>query len=238
MDTVALIVRLLIAATFCLAGIAKLADLEQARKGIRDFGVPDWAANPLNILLPLAELTAAVLLIPLSTVLWGALAAITLLLVFGAAISFNLALGRKPDCNCFGQLHSQPIGWATLARNGVFVSCAGFVLWDIRSGAPMSVVAWTATLTVSETTAILLGIAAFVVIAAEGWLTFHLLRQNGRLLLRMDALESNAGASSGLPIGSPAPAFELPALSSSSILSLETLQAERRPVVLIFSDPE
>ena len=111
MENVALIVRLLIALIFSVAGIAKFVDLQETRKGIREFGVPDWAASPLKILLPLAELAVAVLLIPISTVLWGSMGSITLLLVFVIGISVNLAQGRKPNCTCFGQLHTEPVGW-------------------------------------------------------------------------------------------------------------------------------
>jgi peroxiredoxin/uncharacterized membrane protein YphA (DoxX/SURF4 family) len=248
METIALIVRLLIAATFFVAGISKLADLRGTRKGIRDFGVPNWAASSLGIVLPLAEITVAGLLIPLSTMLWGSVGTIVLLLTFITGISINLAQGRKPNCNCFGQLHSEPVGWPTLIRNCILTGGAWFVFWRGRNGAPLSVVGWTTGLSNAEAVGILLGIAALVLIAAQGWLTFHLMRQNGRLLLRMDALETQAGgrglaslpvsASSGLPIGSPAPAFELPALVGGSTLTLDALRAERRPIVLIFSDPD
>lgn len=248
MGIISLIVRLLIAATFSVAGITKLADYQGTRRGIGDFGVPIWAAGPLSVFVPLAELSVAALLIPVSTVLWGSLGAIALLLVFIAGISINLALGRNPECNCFGQLHSKPIGWQTLVRNCILVVCAVLVLWVGRGGSTMSVLRWITGLLHAEAVGVLLATIALVVVAAEGWLTFHLLRQNGRLLLRMDALETLVGsggtaslsakAPSGLPIGNLAPAFELPSLFDGSILTLDTLRSERRPIVLIFSDPD
>jgi hypothetical protein len=36
---------------------------------------------------------------------------LALLVLFIVAIAVTLARGRKPDCHCFGQLHSKPIGW-------------------------------------------------------------------------------------------------------------------------------
>lgn len=250
MGTLGLIVRILLAATFSVAGISKLIDLQGTRKAIRDFGVPGWAASPLGIVLPLVELVVAALLIPLFTLLWGSLGAIALLLIFIVGVSVNLAQGRKPNCNCFGQLHSEPIGWPTLVRNCIFAGGAGFVFWQARNGSALSVTGWAAGLSNSETVGMLLGTAALVILIAEGWLSFHLFRQNGRLLLRMDALEAqlaNAGIApgpartpAGLPIGSPAPAFELPLLSRphKKSLTLDTLLAEGRRVVLIFSDPD
>jgi peroxiredoxin len=247
---ISLIVRLLIATIFVVAGIAKLADLQGTRKGIREFGVPDWAASPLGILLPVAELAITALLIPVSTVLWGSLSSIALLLVFITVIGVNLAQGRKPSCNCFGQVHSEPVGGSTLVRNCVLLAGAAFVFWQGSNGVSVSVIGWMTGLSNPEIVGILLGASALILIAALGWLTFHLLRQNGRLLLRMDQLEvqhvsggtashaTNVVAPSGLSIGTAAPAFELPLLSDGSTVSLDLLRAERRSIVLIFSDPE
>jgi uncharacterized membrane protein YphA (DoxX/SURF4 family) len=126
MKIASLIARLLIAATFSVAGISKLLDLKGTRKGIQDFGVPSLAAGQLAIFLPLLELAVAGLLVPLSTVLRGSLGSVALLLVFIAAILVNLAQGRKPTCNCFGQIHSERVGWPTVMRNCIFVGVASF----------------------------------------------------------------------------------------------------------------
>src|SRR5438094_8253540 len=81
-------------------------------------------------------------------------------------------------------------------------------------------------------------------IAAMGcWLGYQLLRQNGRILLHLEALEQRlaqlqavpAGSvPSGLPLGSPAPEFELPDLSGGR-RSLAQLRGRR--VLLIFFNP-
>jgi uncharacterized membrane protein YphA (DoxX/SURF4 family) len=123
MDAALLIARLVLAAVFTLAGVAKLSDLKGSRRAIIDFGVPSAIAAPLGLVLPLAELTVAATLLPASTAWWGALGALALLSVFVVGITYNLARGRKPECHCFGQLHSAPAGWKTLARNGVLCHC-------------------------------------------------------------------------------------------------------------------
>jgi peroxiredoxin/uncharacterized membrane protein YphA (DoxX/SURF4 family) len=246
MGIIALVARLVIAATFALAGVAKFVDLKATRKGITDFGVPNWAVGALVIVLPLAEILVAGLLIPSPTVIWGSIGAIALLLVFITSISINLAQGRKPSCNCFGQLHSEPVGPSTLVRNSILTGVASIVLWQAHSDIPLSVMGWRTGLSNAEALGILLAITCLVLIATQAWLTFHLLRQNGQLLLRMDALEAQthrAAASLpstppvGLPIGSSAPAFELPLLSNGSTVTLEALKTERRPILMIFSDP-
>ena len=223
---------------------AKIADPEGTRRGIQGFGLSNRAAWPLGILLPLAELGTAILLIPVSTVWWASVGAIALFFVFDIVIGISLVRGRHPSCHCFGQLHAEPVGWPTLIRNGILAGCACFVLWDASRIPPVSVIAWTNALAGPE---VLIRTLGAVFIVAEGWITLHLLRQNGRLLLRMDALEAErrsgesasppAAAPAGLPIGTRAPTFELSTLPAGSVVSLDTLMAERRPIVLIFSDP-
>jgi peroxiredoxin len=75
------------------------------------------------------------------------------------------------------------------------------------------------------------------------WLFYQLLRQNGRILLRLEALEERlnqlaaalvAQAPQGLEAGSKAPDFELPDLSGN-ILSLSHWRGRR--VLLIFFNP-
>src|SRR5918996_860771 len=142
MDAALLIARLVLGAVFTLAGVAKLSDLKGSRQAIIDFGVPSAIAAPLGLLLPLAELSVAATLIPASTVWWGALGALALLSAFVVGITYNLARGRKPECHCFGQLHSAPAGGPTLARNGLLALVAGFVVWGGGADAGPSAVAW------------------------------------------------------------------------------------------------
>jgi peroxiredoxin len=89
-------------------------------------------------------------------------------------------------------------------------------------------------------------------IILEGWILFQTLRQHGRLLLRLEALEerlaetgltppANSAADStlgnaGLPVGTQAPTFALPGLHGET-LTLEALRANDKPVLLLFSDP-
>lgn len=138
---------MLLALVFAVAGTAKLADRAGSERAIIDFGAPARLAPPLSILLPTCELAVAAALIPAATAWWGALGALGLLLLFVAGISVNLLVRRrKPECHCFGQLHSSPAGWKTLARNGVLAAIAaiaGFVLWaGYEGGVGPSALAW------------------------------------------------------------------------------------------------
>jgi methylamine dehydrogenase accessory protein MauD len=86
-------------------------------------------------------------------------------------------------------------------------------------------------------------------LAAQWWMLLNLIKQNGRLLMRVDALERGQGGgtatspngsvatqpSLGLPIGDTAPEFELPGLHGET-LTLKSLRASGKPVMLLFTD--
>jgi len=242
--------RLLLAAVFLVAGIAKLADLAGSRQALRDFGVPARLADPFGLLLPLAELAVAVALLLPATAWWGALGAVALLLLFVGGIGYNLARGRQPECHCFGQLHSAPAGWPTLLRNLVLAALAGVVVGFGRNAPGPGVFDWMIALPVAQRIEVVAGLVAVALLVGAGWLLFQVMAQQGRLLLRIEALEAEladtgrtpqaAGsptpAALGLPVGTAAPAFTLPTLSGETI-ALQALRALGKPVVLLFSDP-
>jgi uncharacterized membrane protein YphA (DoxX/SURF4 family) len=128
MDEALLIARLLLAATFAIAGAAKLTDLAGSRAAVAGFGVPERLAAPVGTVLPVAEIATAILLLPAATARAGAIAALGLLLAFSAGIAASIARGEAPDCHCFGQLHSEPAGPRTLGRNFGVALLAGFVI--------------------------------------------------------------------------------------------------------------
>jgi peroxiredoxin/uncharacterized membrane protein YphA (DoxX/SURF4 family) len=253
MDAALLIARLVLGALFSLAGVAKLSDLKGSRKAIIDFGLPAVLASPLAVLLPLAELGVGAALIPASSAWWGALGALGLLLLFLVGISINLARGRKPECHCFGQLHSAPAGWKTLARNGVLAAVAGFVLWEgyEGGGAGPSAISWLGALSAAQLLALLGGVVVLALLAGQWWFLVHLLRQNGRLLVRLEAVEASIATggsvapsqngtpvrqAEGLPVGSEAPDFNLSGLHGET-LTLEALRSSDKPVMALFTDP-
>jgi peroxiredoxin len=252
MPTALLIARLLLVLVFVVASVAKLADRSGSRQAIVDFGVPAQLAAPLGILLPLVELVVAVALIPTSTAWWGAVGALTLLLLLVGGVAINLARGRKPHCHCFGQLHSAPVGWKTLTRNGVLAAVAGFVLWEgYEGGAGPSMLAWLGVLSTAQLLGFLGGVVVLALLAGQWGFLVHLLRQNGRLLVRLEALEATLAEggsvapsengtplhqSEGLPVGSEAPDFGLSGLHGET-LTLEALRSSGKPVMAFFTDP-
>jgi methylamine dehydrogenase accessory protein MauD len=249
MEIVTLAARLLLSGVFGVAGVTKFADPAGSRQALIDFGIPRALASLLRPLLPLAELTVAVALLPVTFAWYGALSALSLLLLFIVGICINLARGRTPDCHCFGQLSSAPVGWTTVARNAFLAGIAGAVVWWDWSHTSLSAVSWFTLLTVVQRALLMAGLIGLILLALEGWVLLQMLRQQGRLLLRLEALESRLTVAglvpastdkdpdpAGLPVGTPAPTFRLNGLRGE-VLTLEALLAAGKPVLLLFTNP-
>jgi peroxiredoxin len=90
-------------------------------------------------------------------------------------------------------------------------------------------------------------------LAGQWWFLVHLLRQNGRLLVRLEAVEATLAEggsvlgpsqngtpvhqeAEGLPVGSEAPQFSLSGLHGET-LTLNALRSSDKPVMLLFTDP-
>ncbi len=235
MSVVLLIARSILALVFAIAALGKLVGREGLRETLSDFGLPFRFAAAGAVALPLAELAVAGLLLPTGSARLGALAALGLLLVFCAAITRVLARGERPECNCFGQVHSARVGGRTLVRNAGLAAAAGLV----AAAGPGEGIGG-ALAGVEVTTVGVAVMAVSVAVAVQGWLSWQLFRQNGRLIERVRALEETAvdvRSRSGLAIGEPAPMFELDDLDGRRRTLAEIL-APGRPVALVFSDPD
>ncbi len=256
MDVALLLARLLLATVFAVAGIAKLTDWKGTFEGLQEFELPVSLARPAATLIPVTELLIAMLLLPTVSAWWGALGALLLLSVFIAAIGYQLGRGQHPQCHCFGRLHSAPASQSTLVRNGALVGIALFVVAfgrDLFSfsneDAGHSIVGWRGGLSLWGITGAILAALVLVAIVVEGWAIVQLLRQNGRLLLRMDAFDAMSSGGSpavptlsepeveGLPVGTAAPPFALQGLHGDR-LTLDALRASGKPVLLLFTDPD
>jgi len=263
--------RVLLAAVFLLAGTAKFVDPIGTRKALRDFGLPLVLARPLVVLLPLFELAVAVALIPATIAWYGASAALALLVIFLVAVGVAMLRGRKPDCHCFGQLHSAPVGWTTLARNVLFGACAAWLVARGGGNSGPEIWTWVASLNDFETkvAAVAGCLVAFLFFRvllraraqsapAETTLSFPFFGEDEQEEEQASVPVATAPRPApapkpapaeeqpqtsvaqpldiGLPIGTPAPEFELPAIGGEAC-SLQSLRDGGKDVLLIFSSP-
>ena len=249
MLTVLLIFRLTLAGIFLLAGLSKLADPAGSKRSLVDFGLPAAIAKAGAILLPLLEIAVAFCLLPARLAWYGALGALLLLTAFILAIAAALAQGRKPDCHCFGQLHSKPVGWDLMARNVALALLPFLLLYHGADQPGFSI--WVEGLTPAVTLLLAIGCFCLALLVFQSWFQFQLMRQGGRMLLRLEALEQMrppaeaqpepaskraAPALQGLPVGQEAPAFTLTDLDGQSA-SLGDLLLARKPAILLFTHP-
>jgi uncharacterized membrane protein YphA (DoxX/SURF4 family)/peroxiredoxin len=249
MNTILLLGRVILSLVFLIAGAAKIGHPARTRQTLLEFGAPQPLTPTLAWLLPITELGVGAALVPAKTAWWGAAGALVLLVLFLAAIWWNLARGRRPDCRCFGQIRSAPIGWKLVARNLVLAGLAGVTLTQPAQPLGPGLFGWLDTATGAGSVALGLALAACALAAAEAWLLANLVRQNGRLMLRLDALEARLmeretpvakgpyrEAPIGLPLNERAPEFSLPGLDGTMV-SLSDLRAGGDDVLLLFLDP-
>lgn len=197
MELVSIVVRLVLAAIFGAAGLAKLADRAGFRQALRDFDVPGPLAGLVGVALPAVELGVAVALMLPRTGWWAAIAATALLLGFTAVVGRSLARGRAPDCNCFGRLSTGPVGRGTLVRNGILAGAGILVVVAGPSRAAPGVFGWLGALSPVQKAGLAGLVAALALLAFVAWLLVNLVRQNGRLLDQVAALEHLVGGGAG-----------------------------------------
>jgi thiol-disulfide isomerase/thioredoxin len=247
MSTITLAASLVLAAIFAVAAVTKLADRTGTQEAVVAFGAPEWSATAFALILPLAELTVAGLLLWPGTAVYGAIGALVLLAIFSVAVAVSLARGRAPDCHCFGQLHSAPASWKTLARNVVLAALAVVSLVGNLTDEQTSAFAWLGDLEGAELLALIVAAAATGVIVVGGAAFLTLMRSYGQVLTRLDRVEAslaNAGyeledeamPEFGLEPGTPAPAFNAKSLSGDTT-SLGTFLDAGLPAVLLFTSP-
>src|SRR6266480_4340008 len=83
----------------------------------------------------------------------------------------------------------------------------------------------------------------WLLLAIGTWLAYQLVRQNGRILLRLESIEKQIGPgagakrqeASGLPLGTLAPDFELPDLAG---VRRKLSEFRKQNVLLIFFNPQ
>jgi peroxiredoxin len=243
--------RLVLAGVLAWSGLAKVVDRAGFRTALAGFALPAGLAGAAAVVLPVAELVVAAALVPAGPAWWAAAAALVLLLAFTLVLAVTLLRGQRPECHCFGPFFARPISWLTVVRNGILVAAAA-VLVAPGPGAPrLGLVAEAGRLSAAALAGLAVAVVLSGVAVTQGWVILQLLRQQGRMLIRLDALEAaqpgrggapqpipspQNGHAQGRPIGMPAPEFTLPALDGTPT-SLRDLLAAGRPLVLAFVHP-
>lgn len=179
--------RLILIVTFLVAGITKLINQQEFVETVAKFGIPAVLQKIIGKALPWIELSLAVFLTLPSGVWWASISASLLLAAFTLLISYNLMQGNHPSCNCFG-VSNKPINVYTILRNTILIACSIFLVFFGKQYDHISLVTWFNQFST------LLGISLLewpliVIVSIEAWIILKLIRQHGRLILRMDNLD-------------------------------------------------
>lgn len=240
MEIVLLIIRLILFGVFGVAAITKLLDPEGAKKAMSDFGTPEEFTGFFAVALPFAEIVFAVCFLFVSMSWAGAAGALILLSSFIGGMIWQMAQGNAPDCHCFGQIHSEPIGKKSLIRNIVFAVLALVLLFHGRDNQGLDL-ATTSSGMLQMVLILLLVILAVVLL---GYLVKVTAQQN-EIIRRIGVLEFATGEpgaverneagdpSDGLPIGAPLPDFAISDLNSR-VVQFDHLLGEKKPLLFLF----
>lgn len=158
---------LVVAGVLAVSGVAKLGEVSEGVRGLRELQVPDWLVRDwVARAHPIAEIVIGLGLVLLPTP-WrtvAAVAALGLLTAYTGLVLAALRRAREVRCNCFGR-RSEVVNRATAVRNLALVALAVAALVDCREGsAPVVRVfggldpfAWTAILAVTAGVGWLIG---------------------------------------------------------------------------------
>lgn len=205
--------------TFLASATLKLRAPEDTFTALSAFGLPPRLAHIGKVLLPIAEVSVVALVILPATVNIGAIFALGLLTLFSLVIAQQLRRGRHPSCSCFGSLSNDPISSRTLIRNGLLALPAVLLTSGVASSLDSMLhvpwFAWAVALNVMVTLAV-------------GTLTVLLWQQHGRLLERIDQLETSTR---------PAPSFR-PKPQIDLSLAFSGLRGDVRQLRDVFAGSE
>lgn len=126
--------RLIMAGIFIYASIDKIAHPAAFAKDIYNYQIlPDFLTNLAALVLPWLELLLGLCLLAGVWMPGAVLSVNGLLLVFLAALLFNLARGLDVNCGCFSAGSDPPTistNWYLL-RDALFLAVAGFLFYAV-----------------------------------------------------------------------------------------------------------
>ena len=243
MEIVLLIFRLLLAVVLGVAALGKIFDRAGSEKAFAEFGVPGVFVRPLFYFLPAAELTIAVSLFFIEVSWFGAIGAAALFAVFTAGMLYQYAKGNAPDCHCFGQIHSEPVGLSSILRNVVLLAMAVALIAAGRSNQGLNIAD-----TNQDVMQFVIGFAVVGLLAAVVYFLKKISDQQTQIMRRIEVMElvSQEGGQvarddlthphEGLPIGGFFPDFELYDVNAN-LLSLTKLKERETPTLFFFVSP-
>ena len=244
MDVILLLIRLFLFGVFALAGVGKLLDRAGSEKAVKEFGVPEDLARPVAYALPIVELAIGLFLLFVATSWLAAIAGLLLLLVFVGGMIYQMAKGNAPNCHCFGQIHSEPVGKTSLIRNIGFAILSLLLVAQGRENQGLDL-----TSSPNDMLQAVLILGILVLLAVAVFYLKKILDQQLQIAKRIEVLElvsrdgsvaerEDAGnPAESLPLGSLFPDFEL-ADTAGKRVRWADYRKRKRPILFVFVSPD
>lgn len=243
MEAVLLVIRLALFVILAVAGIGKLLDREGSGKAVAAFGTPEPFVKTFAILIPIAELIFAFCFL-FPTYSWlGAAGALLLMVTFIGGMLVQMIKGEAPDCHCFGQIHSEPVGPKSLIRN-ILIAILPIVL--LISGRVNQGYALGDAFGQIASNVVLAALVVMAIVSIS--YLFRLSKENSSLKRRVELIEmlDNGGVpierdeagdpTDSLPIGAPFPDFTL-SDTSGKMVTFDHLISDPLPKLFLFVGP-
>lgn len=243
MEILLLALRLALAAVFGVASFGKLIDREGSEKALIDFGVPKALVPVFVFSLPLTEISIALSLFFVDVSWFGAIGAAGLFAVFTGGMVYQFAKGNAPNCHCFGQIHSEPVGVTSILRNVALLSVAVVLIVAGRANQGLNLAT-----TRQDIMQFILGIAVVGLLSAVLYFLWKISEQQTQIMRRIEFMElvgQDGGQVSrdemthpheGLPIGGHFPDFELYDVNAN-LVSLTKIKEQGTPTLFFFVSP-
>ncbi len=123
------ILRLVLAAVFLTAGLAKVKGRREFSAALPSLGVPARLVPIIAVAVAPLEIAVGVLLLINATAFGAAIAALILIVGFSLLLVTTIRHGTTGGCNCFGALSSdKPVGPSALIRNGIIAAIAAMIV--------------------------------------------------------------------------------------------------------------
>jgi peroxiredoxin len=174
---------------------------------------------------------------------FGSIGAAVLLVAFIAMMAYQWSKGNAPDCHCFGQLHSEPVGLRSIIRNVIFLGLATIPLASGPNDQGLQLQSVTA-----EMMPTILGTLAVIMLGGALLYLRKIVTTQEQLKRRLDVIELIASEGTkvdhehisdpnlGLPIGSPLPDLPLTILAGETVAA-RALTDSDKGILMFFVSP-
>lgn len=226
MQVLVLLSDAILTITFGVALYGKAREYPTFRNSLSSFGLPSSTHGAVALSTLLAEAFAIIALLTFG-LRWAGVTSLALLLAFSAVSAFALLAGRRPQCQCFGNLTEEHVGLSTLLRNLALAGFAVLLLTEPQSLTGVVQSADAQTLVMSALASAIAGLLAVIVV---------LLRRYGEALHTLEAIGVDTVThlpKRGLEPGEPVPELMLRDWDSCQVALSEEIRNPSQSTILV-----